>query len=148
MSEEFEDIGSRMPDMASVLAQRIAARNSGQSDAPLPAPGTFDPYEALIRKKQGETQPPDPSTIQKWPDEDVNKLQTYCQKMGIIGFNSGKMNPIAALALLKQQLGDDFSNTPLEDRIPEGYEKIGTKSGYGPNYPYGEAMKKKQILHG
>jgi hypothetical protein len=148
MSDAFEDIGNRMPDMASVLAQRISARKAEEAGTTLPAPGTFDPYQAMIKKKQGETSPVDPGTIQKWPEEDTKKLEDYCQKMGVVGFNSGRMHPIAALAMLKQRFGDDFSNVPLEERVPAGYEKMGTKSSYGPNYPYGEAIKKKQIIHG
>lgn len=143
----FEDIGNRMPDLASALAQRIAARQS-EATGTTAAPGTFDPYQAILNKKHGQTAPVDPEAIQKWPEEDVNKLQDYCTKMGIIGFNSGRMHPIAALAMLKQQFGQDFTNTPLEERVPAGYEKMGTKSQFGPNYPYSEAMKKKQILHG
>lgn len=143
MSEDFP----QLPDMGAMLAQRIAAKKADTTGAQ-PAPGTFDPYQALLKKKQGETAPIDPSTIQKWPEEDVKKLQDYCQKMGIFGFNSGKMHPIAALSMLKQQFREDFSNVPLEECLPQGYEKIGTKSGYGPNYPYSEAIRKKQILHG
>ena len=91
----------------------------------------------------------DPKTIQqKWPDEDVKKLQDYCTKMGVCGFSSGKMQPLVALALLKKQFGDDYTGVPLEDRIPEGYNKRETISNYSPNYPYTEAMRKKQILHG
>ena len=143
MSEEFHEL----PDMASVLAQRIAAKKAEQPGT-TPAPGTFDPYQAMLKKKEQETLPIDPSTVQTWPVDDVKKLQDYCQKMGITGFNCGRMHPIAALAMLKQRFGEDFSNTPLEERVPAGYEKMGTKSNYGPNYPYSEAMKKKQILHG
>lgn len=144
MSDAFEDVGSRLPDMASVLAQRIASKGAETNNPP---PGTFDPYQAMLKKKHAENAPLDPSTIQKWPEEDVNKLQDYCQKMGIVGFNSGRMHPIAALAMLKQQFGDDFSNVPLQERVPAGYEKLGSNS-HGPNYPYTEAMHRKQILHG
>jgi hypothetical protein len=143
MSEEFRDMG----DISSMLAARIASRKADVEGAVAP-PGTFDPYQALLKKKPSENLAAaiDPSTIQTWPEEDVKKLQDYCQRNGIFGFNSGKMSPIAALAMLKQQVGD-YSGVPLEERMPEGYEKAGTKSGYGPNYPYGEAMKRK-LLHG
>lgn len=148
MSENFEDIGNHMPDMAAALAQRIAARKAEEAGTTLPAPGTFDPYQAMLKKNRGETIPVDPDEVQKWPEEDLKKLQDYCQKMGIAGFNCGRMHPIAALAMLKQRFGEDFSNVPLEERVPAGYEKAGTKSSYGPNYPYSEALRKKQILHG
>jgi len=142
MNEEFREL----PDMASILAQRIAAKKADVSGTP--APGTFDPYQAMLKKKENETSPIDPSTIQTWPEEDVKKLQDYCQKMGIVGFNCGKMHPIAALAMLKRQFGEDYSEVPLQERLPNGFEKLGTKSSYGPNYPYSQAVNKKQILHG
>jgi hypothetical protein len=143
MSEEFREL----PDIASMLAQKIATRQAEQSGT-TPAPGTFDPYQAMLKKKQSETSPVDPSTVKSWPEEDVKALQDYCQKMGIVGFSSGRMSPIAALAMLKQRFGEDFSGTPLEERVPAGYEKMGTKPQYGPNYPYSEALRKKQIIHG
>lgn len=148
--EEFEDLSSRMPDLASALAQRIAAKKGGDtngSNAILQ--GTVDPYQLMLKKKrQEDTGEIDPNSIVKWPEEDVRKLQDYCTRMGIVGFSSGRMNPIAALAMLKQQLGDDYTGVPLEERIPAGYEKSGTHSSYGPNYPYSQAMNKKQIIHG
>ena len=74
----------------------------------------------------------------KWPEADVMRLQEYCIKMGIEGFNSGYLPPLVALAMLKEKFGDN-------ERIPEGH---GKQSPYGPNYPYSEALKRKQILHG
>jgi len=147
MSDNFEDIGNRMPDIASVLAKRIADKKASETGT-TPAAGTFDPYQSMLKKKEGEIAPVDPTSIQKWPEEDLKKLQDYCQKMGVVGFNCGRMHPIAALAMLKRQFGEDFSDVPLEQRVPEGYEKMGTKSSYGPNYPYSQAVQKKQILHG
>lgn len=143
MSEEF----SQLPDMNAMLAQRIAAKQA-ESNGTNPAPGTFDPYQAMLDRKNGKVPEAQLPEAQKWPEEDVQKLQTYCQRMGIVGFNSGRMHPIAALAMLKKQFGDDYTNVPLEERVPEGYEKVGTKSTNNPNYPYSQAMSKKQILHG
>lgn len=145
MSEEFESINSRLPDLGSVLAQRIAAKQGTETTPP--PPGTIDPYQLMIKKKRSETEDINPETIVKWPEEDTKKLQDYCQKVGIVGFNSGRMHPIAALALLKKEFGE-FADVPLEERIPQGYEKAGSQSQFGPNYPYTEAMRKKQILHG
>lgn len=146
MSDEFQDISSRIPDIGSFLTQKIMAQKSG-IEGNLPAPGTFDPYNVLIKKKQSETKEVDIKDVQKWPEEDVQQLEKYCQRVGIVGFNSGKMSPIAALSLLKTKFGD-YSDVPLEERLPTGYEKMGTQSAYGPNYPYSEATKKKQLLHG
>lgn len=150
MADEFESLNARIPDFASALAQRVAAKTV-EGDPNLPPPGTVDPYKLMLNKKRAaEAGDIDPGTVVRWPEEAVQKLQDYCTKMGIVGFNCGKMHPMAALAMLKRQLGDadDFTGVPLEERVPEGYEKIGTKGGYGPNYPYSEAMRKKQILHG
>jgi hypothetical protein len=139
MSEEF----STMPNMDMLLAQRIADKTGAQTKSE----GGFDPYKSLLKKKTEEMTPIDPETIQKWPEEQTKELETYCQKVGIVGFNSGKMPPIVALAMLKRQFGD-YTGVPLEERLPPGYEKVGTKSNYGPNYPYSKAMQNKQILHG
>jgi hypothetical protein len=150
MSDEYAPYPDVSELMAQRLAQRIATKQADVSTGTLPPPGTFDPYQVLIKKKKMEESGEiDPKTVQqKWPEEDVKKLQDYCTKMGIYGFSSGRMPPLAALALLKKQFGDDYTGVPIEDRIPEGYAKRGTISNYGPNYPYTEAMRKKQILHG
>lgn len=146
--DEFESINSRMPDLGSVLAARIAAKQNSSVTNNNISPGKVDPYQLMLKKKQSETEPIDSSTIQKWPEEAVKKLEDYCNRMGIIGFSAGKMHPLAALAMLKKQLGDDYTDVPLEERIPAGYEKRGTTSTYNSNYPYTESTTKKQILHG
>lgn len=147
MSDEFDSINNRLPDLGAVLAQRIAAKQ-GSVAAPSTTPSSeaFDPYKAILKKKEAETAPIDPATIVKWPEKDVKALEDYCKKVGIIGFNCGRMHPIAALSMLKQQFGD-FGDVPLEERVPAGYEKIGS-SGYGPNFPYSKAVNKKQVIHG
>jgi hypothetical protein len=146
MSDEFESINSRIPDLSTALAQRIAAR-TGQTSNVNPPPGTVDPYKLMVQRKQGETTEINMDTIKSWPEADVKKLEDYCAKVGVVGFNCGRMHPIAALALLKQQFGE-FADIPLAERLPAGYEKMGTPSGNGQNYPYSQAMAKKQILHG
>jgi hypothetical protein len=140
MSDGFEPYPDLPVNLDVMLAQRIGQKAS------LPPPGTVDPYQVMLQRKKGETAPIDPATIQKWPEEDVKALEDYCKRNGIIGFAS-RMNPKLALMQLKQQIGD-YSDTPLEERVPEGYEKIGTPNKYGPNYPYSAAIAKKQILHG
>ncbi len=146
MNDEFENINSRIPDLGTALVQRIAAKTGTTTTPP---PGTFDPYELLVKKKNAtDTGEIDQSTVVKWPEEDLKKLQDYCAKIGVVGFNCGRMHPLAAMALLKKQFGEDYTGVPLEERCPPGYEKIGTRSPYSSNFPYTEAMKKKQILHG
>lgn len=148
MAEEFENINSRLPDLGSVLAQRIATKQADQPNS-LPPAGTVDPYKMMLQKKRAaEAGDIDPGKVMRWPEEATTKLQDYCLKMGIVGFNSGQMHPLAALAMLKKQYGEDYTDVPLEERIPEGYEKAGTRPPYNPSYPYSEVMRKKQILHG
>jgi len=144
MNDEFENLNSRIPDFAAVIAQRINQKQGTTTPAPTPS---FDPYQAMLKRKEAETAPIDPATIKQWPEEDVKRLQDYCERMGIVGFNCGRMNPIAAMAFLKGKFGGDYTDVPFEERIPSGYEKLGTE-GYEPNYPYSKAMQKKQILHG
>lgn len=146
MSDEFESINSRIPDLQSAIVQRIAAR-AADANPTNPPPGTVDPYELMMKRKQEKNIDTKVSPIQKWPEREVKILEDYCQKMGIVGFNCGKMPPLVALAMLKKQFGDDFTDVPLEQRVPEGYEKLGVHSKYGPNYPYSQAVSKKQILH-
>jgi len=72
MSEEF----SQLPDMNAMLAQRIAAKQA-ESNGTNPAPGTFDPYQAMLDRKNGKVPEAQLPEAQKWPEEDVQKLQTY-----------------------------------------------------------------------
>ncbi len=145
MSNEFEDIGSRLPDLNSVLMQRIASKNADVNGNSLPPPGTCDPYKLMVkRKREMEVSDIDPGTIVRWPAEDIKALQDYCTKMGIFGYNT-KLHPKIALAQLKKQLGD-FDGIPLENRLVDGYEKMGTKSQYGPNYPYSSKFNQKTII--
>lgn len=138
MSDDFETLNSKVPDFESMIIQRAAKHPQATPQ------GTFDPYQAMLKKKEAETAPVDPSTIKQWPEDDVKTLQDYCERMGIVGFSAGRMHPLAALAMLKGQLGDNYTDVPLEERLPAGYQKLGTK-GYGPNNTYSQ---KKQILHG
>lgn len=144
MSDGFEAYPT-LPGFDQMFQQRIATK-TGATPGPLPPPGTTDPYQLMVQRKKGEIKEVDPATVQKWPEEDVKELEDYCKRMGVMGFAS-RMNPKLALMQLKRQLGD-YSGVPLEERVPEGYEKCGTVNKYGPNYPYSEAIRKKQILHG
>lgn len=141
MSEEFPTL----PGFENLLQQRIIQK-AVSANGPLPPAGTTDPYTLMIKRKQGETAPIDATTIQKWPEEDVQELEDYCKRNGIVGVSS-RMNPKLALMQLKQQVGD-YNGVPLEERCPLGYEKLGTPNKYGSNYPYSAAIAKKQILHG
>jgi hypothetical protein len=61
-------------------------------------------FQSLVRrKKQGEdtTLPP----VQQFPQSDIDELESFCKAHGILGFNCGRMNPKAALQMLKGKLG-------------------------------------------
>ncbi len=51
-----------------------------------------------------------------WPERDVEALEDFCRKYGIVGYNCGRMNPIAAIAMLKQKLG--ITDTSLKEITP------------------------------
>ena len=140
MSEEYPTL----PGFEQMLQNRIAQK-SGTTNS-FPPVGTVDPYKLMIQRKQGETAPIDPATIQQWPEADTRELEEYCKRNGIMGISS-KLNPKLALMQLMRQVGD-YTGVPLEERCPTGYEKIGTTSKYNSNYPYEEAIHKKQIIHG
>jgi len=136
MSEEYPT----MPGFEQMLQHRISQKASATN---LPPAGTIDPYDLIMRRKRGEAELP---PVQTWPEEDVKALDAFCQKNGIVGISS-RMNPKLVLMQLKRQVGN-YSDVPLEERCPIGYEKVGTVNTYGPNYPYSQAVLKKQILHG
>jgi hypothetical protein len=145
MPDEFESINSRMPDLAAALTQRIASKKAEEAGTTLPPAGTVDPYQLMMNKKSGVE--PKVENLPTWKKEEVQTLEDYCKKVGIVGFSSGRMPPLVALAMLKRQYGD-FADVPLKERVPQGYEKIGTTNEYGANYPYSAAIQNKKILHG
>ena len=140
--EEYPDLPhSKMPDFGQFLQKGLEKDKAVN-------PGTFDPHALMVKKKEvekGEVEDTTPKQV--WPAADVKALEDFCKKMGILGFSAGKMSPIAALALLKQQFG--IVDGPYEHRVPAGYEKIGVKpTKFNPSYPYSDMMKKKGVLHG
>jgi len=92
---------------------------------------SFDPYQALLKKKETNTAPTDVLSVQSYPEEDIKALEDYCKKMNIVGFDTGRLPPSVALALLKSRLGDNYTNIPLEERVP-----------------YSQTMQKKQLIFG
>lgn len=122
-------------DAMALLQQRLAQKKVDHASVSDTPKGPFDPHQLMVNRKKinaGEMIADTP--VQTWPEEDVKKLEDFCKKMGIVGFSAGLMHPLAALAKLKQHLGvvDDTPRT----------------EGFGPNYPYTEAMNKRQLLHG
>ena len=69
-------------------------------------------FQSLVRRKQqGEDTNLPP--IQEFPQQDINELESFCRKYGIIGFNCGRMNPKSALRMLKSRMG-----VPIEEATP------------------------------
>ena len=64
----------------------------------------FDPYAALVKRKKQQDSGELPPIKDINPD-DLYELQQFCQKHGIVGFNFGRMNPKAALQMLKSRMG-------------------------------------------
>ena len=61
-------------------------------------------FQSLVRRKQqGEDTNLPP--IQEFPQQDINELESFGRKYGIIGFNCGRMHPRAALRMLKMKMG-------------------------------------------
>lgn len=91
--------------------------------------GTFDPHQLMVKKKLTDSgESVDITPKQNWPNQDIKTLEDFCLKYGIVGFNAGRMSPIAALTMLKQKLG---IIEPTENRIT-----------------YSDAMNKKTLLKG
>jgi hypothetical protein len=115
---EFSDY----PEMPNSLGQMISQRTIIKD-------GTFDPHQLMVKKKLTDAGDSiDATPKQSWPDQDIKALEDFCLKYGIIGFNSGRMSPVAALAMLKQKLG---VIEPTENRTT-----------------YSDAMNKKMLLKG
>ena len=69
-------------------------------------------FQSLVRRKQsGEDTNLPP--IQEFAQEDINELESFCRKYGILGFNCGRMHPKAALRMLKSRMG-----VPIEEATP------------------------------
>lgn len=142
--EEYPEMGSsRLPDFGMAMAQRLAPKLTQPN-----LPG-FDPHALMIKKNQIEKGEILPDTTPKveYPADEVKALEDFCSKHGILGVNYGNRPPSVVLALLKQQVGD-YSDTPLESRIPIGYQKRGTRSPFSANYPYQRPQDSRKVLNG
>ncbi len=109
-----------MPSMEQVIAQRSPT---------VIKDGAFDPHQLMLKKKLTDSgESVDLTPKQSWPNQDIKALEDFCLKYGIVGFNCGRMSPVAALAMLKQKLG---VIEPTENRVT-----------------YSDAMNKKMLLKG
>ena len=110
-----------MPSMEQVMAQR---------NPTVIKDGAFDPHQLMVKKKLTDSgDSVDLTPKQSWPNQDIKALEDFCLKYGIVGYNCGRMSPVAALAMLKQKMG--VIDTPSENRVT-----------------YSDAMNKKVLLKG
>lgn len=136
--EEYPDMKtSIVPDFGQLVAQRLG------TIAKQEAAGGFDPHALMVKKKEVNSgDVVDDTPVQTWPEKDVQALEDFCKQHGIMGFDCGKMSPVAAMAMLKNMLG--IVDGPLAERVPFGYEKLGAKPMiYNQNYPYTAMVKAK-----
>jgi hypothetical protein len=97
--EEWPTIG--MGNLQAMMVTR-------QQSAPTPSINAFDPYQAMLRRKQSNMQNDTGyinAEVQQYDPKDIQALEEFCQQYGILGFNFGKMNPRSALQMLKNKMG-------------------------------------------
>jgi len=81
-------------------------------------PPEFDPYQVLLKRKKqqdsGELPP-----IKDIDPDDLYELQQFCQMHGVVGFNCGRMNPKAALQMLKSRMGirENPTTPPAQKKV-------------------------------
>jgi hypothetical protein len=98
--EEWRSIGSGM--LGGMSMQRPTATSVPN----------FDPVDLMMKKKQQQDNPQLQSTME-YNTDDMYELEEFCRKHNIIGFNCGRMNPKAALRMLKSRMG-----VPIEEATP------------------------------
>ena len=79
-----------------------------QQSAPTPSINGFDPYQAMLRRKQSNVSDESGyinTEVEQYDSRDIQALEEFCQQYGIMGFNFGKMNPKSALRMLKGKMG-------------------------------------------
>lgn len=79
-----------------------------QQSAPVSSISSFDPYQAMLRRKQSNVSDDNGyinAEVEQYDSKDIEALEEFCQQYGIIGFNFGKMNPKSALRMLKNKMG-------------------------------------------
>ena len=79
-----------------------------QHSAPATSINGFDPYQAMLRRKQSNVSDESGyinAEVQQYDAKDIQALEEFCQQYGIMGFNFGKMNPKSALRMLKNKMG-------------------------------------------
>jgi hypothetical protein len=97
--EEWPTIG--MGNLQAMMVMR-------QQSVPVPSINGFDPYQAMLRRKQSNVSNEGGyinAEVEQYDPKDIQALEEFCQQYGIMGFNFGKMNPKSALRMLKGKMG-------------------------------------------
>jgi hypothetical protein len=97
--EEWPTIG--MCNLQSMMVMR-------QQSAPVSSINSFDPYQAMLRRKQSNVSNEGGyinAEVEQYDPKDIQALEEFCQQYGIMGFNFGKMNLKSALRMLKGKMG-------------------------------------------
>ena len=79
-----------------------------QQNVPVSSINSFDPYQAMLRRKQSNVSDDSGyinAEVQQYDHKDIQALEEFCQQYGIMGFNFGRMNPKSALQMLKNKMG-------------------------------------------
>ncbi len=79
-----------------------------QQSAPVSSINAFDPYQAMLRRKQSNTSDDNGyinAEVEQYDPKDIEALEEFCQQYGVMGFNFGKMNPKSTLRMLKNKMG-------------------------------------------
>ena len=79
-----------------------------QQNAPVSSINSFDPYQAMLRRKQSNVSNEGGyinAEVEQYDPKDIQALEEFCQQYGIMGFNFGRMNPKSALQMLKNKMG-------------------------------------------
>ena len=79
-----------------------------QQNAPVSSINSFDPYQAMLRRKQSNVSDDSGyinAEVQQYDPKDIQALEEFCQQYGIMGFNFGRMHPKSALQMLKNKMG-------------------------------------------
>jgi hypothetical protein len=79
----------------------------------------YDPIHALyLRKKQPAEQ--ELPKVEPHNKSDVDALQEFCKRHGIIGMNFGHMSPRAALSMLRSRFGETTNFVKKEKVLLKG----------------------------
>lgn len=72
----------------------------------------FDPVALMAKRKQQQDNT-DNIPVVNYSENDINELESFCRKHGIIGFNCGRMHPKTALRMLKMKMGIPHEEKPI-----------------------------------